>query len=110
MPRGVNAPPAQACVSLKAAHLEPQVRATRWHAIFHPRSPPTISGVMEAIKDGATKRINRSRGEVRRLLEPRSFDRALRTVHEYEDTVHSSESGKGGAGAPPGRLAVVERQ
>jgi REP element-mobilizing transposase RayT len=26
-----------------------------WHAIFYPRHPLTISRVMEAIKDGATK-------------------------------------------------------
>jgi REP element-mobilizing transposase RayT len=32
----------------------------RGHAIFYPRHPPTR--VMEAIKDGATKRINHSRG------------------------------------------------
>jgi REP element-mobilizing transposase RayT len=32
-----------------------------WHAIFYPRSPLAISRVLEAIKDGATKRINRSR-------------------------------------------------
>jgi len=42
---------------------------------------------MEATKDGATKRINRSRGEVGRLLEARFFDRALRTVHEYNEKV-----------------------
>ena len=34
-----------------------------WHAIFYPRHPLTISKVMEAIKDGATKRINRGRRE-----------------------------------------------
>ena len=32
-----------------------------WHAIFYPRHPLTISKVMEAIKDGATKRLNRRR-------------------------------------------------
>jgi len=42
---------------------------------------------MEAIKDGATKRINRSRGEVRRLLEARLFDRALRPVQGYNEKV-----------------------
>jgi REP element-mobilizing transposase RayT len=35
-----------------------------WHAIFYPGHPLTISRVMEAIKDGATERINRGRGEV----------------------------------------------
>ncbi len=58
-----------------------------WHAIFYPRSPLTISTVMESIKDGATKRINHKRGEVGRLLQPRFFDRALRTVGEYKEKV-----------------------
>ena len=51
-----------------------------WHAIFYPRHPLTISRVMEAIKDGATKRINLRRREVGMLWQPRFFDRVLRTV------------------------------
>ena len=39
-----------------------------WHAIFYPPYPLTISRVMESIKVGATKRINRSRAEVELLL------------------------------------------
>jgi putative transposase len=58
-----------------------------WHAIFYPRHPLTISRVMEAIKDGATKRINRSRQEAGVLWQPRFFDRALRTVREYNEKV-----------------------
>ena len=58
-----------------------------WHAVFYPRHPLTISRVMEAIKDGATKRINRGRGEVGMLGQPRFFDRALRTVREYSEKV-----------------------
>jgi putative transposase len=58
-----------------------------WHAIFYPPHPLTISRVMEAIKDGATKRINRSRAEVGVLWQPRFFDRALRTVGEYNEKV-----------------------
>ena len=42
---------------------------------------------MESIKDGATKRINRSRREGGQLLQPRFFDRALRTVKEYNEKV-----------------------
>jgi hypothetical protein len=42
---------------------------------------------MEAIKDGATKAMNRSRREVGRLWQPRFFDRALRTVKEYNEKV-----------------------
>ena len=58
-----------------------------WHAIFYPRSPLTISRVMESIKDGATKRINHSRRESGVLWQPRFFDRALRTVREYYEKV-----------------------
>jgi putative transposase len=65
------------------------------HAIFYPRHPLTISRVMEAIKDGATKRINHSRRETGKpvaaplpfdLLRA-GFDRALRTVKEYNAKV-----------------------
>ena len=55
-----------------------------WHAIFYPL---TISRVMESIKDGATKRINRRRCECGTLFQPRFFDRALRTVREYHEKV-----------------------
>ena len=58
-----------------------------WHAIFYPRSPLTISRVMESIKDGATKRINHSRRESGLEWQPRFFDRALRTVREYHEKV-----------------------
>ena len=58
-----------------------------WHAISYPQHPLTISKVMEAIKDGATKRINRRRREVGMLWQPRFFDRALRTVREYNEKV-----------------------
>jgi REP element-mobilizing transposase RayT len=58
-----------------------------WHAIFYPRHPQGISRVMKGIKDGATKRINRSRRETGTLWQPRfpstrsgqAFDRTLRT-------------------------------
>ncbi len=58
-----------------------------WHAIFYPPLPLTISRVIEAIKDGATKRINRARREAGMLWQPRFFDRALRTVKEYDEKV-----------------------
>ena len=58
-----------------------------WHAIFYPPYPLTISRVMESIKVGATKRMNRSRGEAGLLFQPRFFDRALRTVREYHEKV-----------------------
>ena len=58
-----------------------------WHAIIFPRFPLTISRVMESIKVGATLRINRARGERGVLLQGRFFDRALRTVKEYNEKV-----------------------
>ena len=56
-------------------------------AIFFPPYPLTISRVMETLKDGATKRINRLRRESGTLWQPRFFDRALRTVKEYNGKV-----------------------
>ena len=43
--------------------------------------------MLEAIKVGATLRINRRRGERGVLLQGRFFDRALRTVREYHQKV-----------------------
>ena len=73
-----------------------------WHGIFYPRHPLTISRVLEAIKDGASKRINRSRREAGRLWQPRFFDRALRTVQEYHEKVAYLHSN-------PVRAGLVER-
>ena len=61
--------------------------AAAGHAIFYPRHALAISRVMEAIKDGATKRINRRRQEGGMPWQPRFFDRALRTVREYNEKV-----------------------
>ena len=58
-----------------------------WHAIVYPRHPLTISEIMEAIKVSATRRINRDRGLTGPLFQSRFFDRALRTVKEYGETV-----------------------
>lgn len=58
-----------------------------WHAIIFPRSPLTISRVMESIKVSATRLINARRGERGVLLQGRFFDRALRTVKEYNEKV-----------------------
>jgi beta-galactosidase len=49
---------------LSAWALQPD----HWHGIFCPAHPFTIGRVMKSIKDAATKRINRSRREVGRLL------------------------------------------
>ncbi|MGH9449319.1 MAG: REP-associated tyrosine transposase [Terriglobia bacterium] len=58
-----------------------------WHAIIGPPSPLTISGIMESIKVSSTRLINRARGERGVLMQGRFFDRALRTVKEYNETV-----------------------
>jgi REP-associated tyrosine transposase len=58
-----------------------------WHAIIFPRSPLTISRVIESIKVSGTRLINNRRGERGVLLQGRFFDRALRTVKEYHDKV-----------------------
>ncbi len=58
-----------------------------WHAIFYPYSPLTISDVMETIKVSSTRQINRGRGESGPLWQGRFFDRALRTVQEYHETL-----------------------
>ena len=58
-----------------------------WHAIVMPPYPSTISGVMESIKVSSTRQINKLRGDKGVLWQGRFFDRALRTVKEYHDTV-----------------------
>jgi putative transposase len=58
-----------------------------WHAIVGPRYPQTISLVLESVKVGSTRRINARRRESGPLWQGRFFDRALRTVKEYQETV-----------------------
>lgn len=58
-----------------------------WHAILYPAHPLTISRVVESIKVGSTLRINRMRSERGPLWQGRYFDRVMRTVKEYRETV-----------------------
>ena len=58
-----------------------------WHAVISVRSPQTISLVMESIKVSSTRQINTRRQESGQLWQGRFFDRALRTVKEYGETV-----------------------
>ena len=58
-----------------------------WHAIIGPRFPVTISTVMESIKVSSTRLINRTRGGRGVFWQGRFFDRALRTVKEYNEKV-----------------------
>src|ERR1039457_1356693 len=58
-----------------------------WHAILFPRHPLSVSVVMESIKVGSTLRLNAGRNETESIWQPRFFDRALRTVIEYNRKV-----------------------
>lgn len=58
-----------------------------WHAILRVRYPKTIALVMESIKVASTRQINTRQKESGRLWQGRFFDRALRTVKEYNETV-----------------------
>jgi putative transposase len=58
-----------------------------WHAILALRHPRTGSQVMESIKVASTRRINTHQKASARLWQGRFFDRALRTVKEYYETV-----------------------
>lgn len=60
---------------------------THWHAIFAPQFPLTISEVMKSIKNSSTSLINRGRAASGEFWQPRFFDRALRTVKEYNEKV-----------------------
>jgi len=58
-----------------------------WHAICAPVHPVTISRVMKSFKNSSTVLINRRHGERSELWQARFFDRALRTVNEYNEKV-----------------------
>ena len=58
-----------------------------WHAILAVRYPKTIALVVESIKVSSTRQINTGQKGSGRLWQGRFFDRALRTVREYNETV-----------------------
>ncbi len=58
-----------------------------WHAICAPQYPLTISEVIKSIKISSTTLINRGRAASGELWQDRFFDRALRTVKEYNEKV-----------------------
>jgi len=58
-----------------------------WHALIGLRYPKTVSLVLESLKVASTRRINTRQNESGRLWQGRFFDRALRTVKEYHETV-----------------------
>ena len=58
-----------------------------WHGIVYPRYPLTISNVLKTIKLRTTSSINGGRSESGPIWQGRFFDRILRTVKEYWETV-----------------------
>ena len=58
-----------------------------WHCICAPVYPVTISLVMKSVKQSSMSAVNQSRGAEGELWQPRFFDRALRTVKEYNEKV-----------------------
>ena len=58
-----------------------------WHAILFPCYPLTISEAMKSVKLTSTMALSRHRGQTAELWQGRFFDRALRTVRDYWDTV-----------------------
>lgn len=58
-----------------------------WHVICAPTHPVTISLVIKSVKQSSMSAINRRRGAEGELWQARFFDRALRTVKEYNEKV-----------------------
>jgi len=58
-----------------------------WHCICAPVYPETISLAMKSVKQSSTSAINQRRGAEGELWQPRFFDRALRTIREYNEKV-----------------------
>ena len=58
-----------------------------WHGICAPVDPLTISLVMKSVKTSSMILMNRRRAESGELWQARFFDRALRTVREYNEKV-----------------------
>jgi putative transposase len=58
-----------------------------WHAIIYPPHPLTISRILKAGKVSSLTSINLRGGQRGELRQGRFFDRALRTVREYHETV-----------------------
>ena len=59
----------------------------RWRCIGAPLYPVTISLAMKSAKQSSMSAVNQRRGTDGELWQPRLFDRALRTVGEYNEKV-----------------------
>ncbi len=58
-----------------------------WHCICGPIYSVTISLAMKSAKQSSLSAVNQRRGAEGELWQPRFFDRALRTVKEYNEKV-----------------------
>jgi len=58
-----------------------------WHDICAPVYPVTISLAMKSVKTSSTMAINARRAASGELWQPRFFDRALRTIDEYNEKI-----------------------
>jgi putative transposase len=58
-----------------------------WHCICAPVYPITISLAMKSVKQSSMSAVNQRWGAEGELWQPRFFDRALRTVKEYNEKV-----------------------
>jgi len=58
-----------------------------WHCICAPVHPVTISLAMKSVKQSSMSAVNQRLGTEGELWQPRFFDRALRTVKEYNEKV-----------------------
>ena len=58
-----------------------------WHAICAPVHPTTISLAIKSVKQSSMSAINQQRGTESEFWQSRFFDRALRTVEEYNEKV-----------------------
>ena len=59
------------------------------HCICAPVYPVAISLAMKSVKQSSMSAVNQRRGAEGELWQPRFFDRALRTVKEYNEKVES---------------------
>jgi putative transposase len=58
-----------------------------WHCICAPVYPVTISLAMKSVKQSSMSAVNQRLGTEGELWQPRFFDRALRSVKEYNEKV-----------------------
>jgi len=58
-----------------------------WHCLCAPVYRVTISLAMKSVKQSSMRAVNRRRGSEGELWQPRFFDRAVRTVKEYNEKV-----------------------